>query len=84
MLAKWNLRSDETNTLRRVVYHGRTNDLVQLLAVVQDQGVNLSIGRFFGNVLVLGKTSGFIMQDAQNCVTCCASDNCWIVLSIPS
>lgn len=76
MLAKSSLHSGKVNTICRPVYCGRTDNLVQLLTVVQDKGVDLGIGRLLGNTLVLGKMSNCIMRNVQNYVTCCASDNC--------
>ena len=49
----------------RLVYHGRTNDLVQLLTVVQDKGVDLSIGCFLRNILVLREMSNPMMRVVQ-------------------
>lgn len=76
MLAKSSLHSGKINIMCRPMKRGRTNNLVQLLTVVQYKGVDLSIGRLLRNTLVLGKMSKRIRRDAQNYVTCCASDSC--------
>lgn len=62
MLAKSSLRSGKTSTIRWSVYHGRTDYFVQLLSVVQDKRVDLSIGRFLRNILTLGKMSSHDMR----------------------